>query len=274
MERETEQNVRDFYDEFGWREASGGGSGEDRLFRTFPPGYAAYAVRSEARLADFFGNRSGGLLIVGCGDFPESHRAIADRFDAVTLMDISRRALDVTREKCRRKAALRCESIVHTQEPDEAYDAVLCSHVLFHIDAGEQERAVRQMIRLLRPGGRIVVIYCNPWSAFALPGELARGLKQALGRGRSLSPSGTPQLYYHAYPLRWWQQFSDACRITLHPHEVIGSRPAKALLRGRRLPQAFFHLAGSIEAGAPGIAARLWQYPAVVLDKHAAASES
>ena len=42
---------------------------------------------------------------------------------------------------------------------DELFDAVVCTMTLHNIpDADDRERAVREMVRVLRPGGRIVVV--------------------------------------------------------------------------------------------------------------------
>lgn len=259
--------VKNFYDNFGWAKRDGEETGEDRLFRAFPPGYEPYAVSSTERTRRLFEGRTGRLLIVGGGDMPDNHIAIARQFPSVTCMDISRRALDISREKLGDGAEYVLDSIVETGREGGQYDAVLCAHVIYHIDAREQERAVRQMIRLAKPGGRVVVICANPRSPFAVPGEAARKVKRALGKGRSLLPAGTPELYFHAHPLPWWRRFEDDCSLSLGPCEVIGSRPARALLRGDRVARAFFSTAGWAEGRFPAVAVRLWQYPVVALDK-------
>jgi SAM-dependent methyltransferase len=256
--------VRSFYDEFGWKEG-----GEDRLFRAFPPGHDDYAARAERRTEAAFDNLDGRLLIVGCGDMPPHHVRIAERFAHLTCMDISERALEIARTAVPREPELCHESVVETDHPGERYDAVLCSHVVYHIGAQDQEKAVRQMIRLVRPGGRIVVLYANPNSAFALPGETARALKAAIGAKRSLAPRGTPELYYHAHPRRWWRRFEDECRVSIAPWEAIGSRPARALLPGRTLPRTFYKAAGWFEDHFPAVSSRLWQYNIIILDKRA-----
>ncbi len=261
------ETVRKFYDEFGWAKRDGEASGEDRLFRTFPAGYETYAAGSAGRTRRLFEGRTGRLLIVGGGDMPDNHLEIARRFSSVTCMDISERALDISRQKLGDRAEYVLGSIVDTEREGAQYDAVLCAHVVYHIDAREQEQAVRQMVRLAKPGGRVVIVYANPRSPFTLPGVAARAARRALGKGRSLSPAGTPELYSHAHPLRWWRRFEGECSLTLAPWEVIGSRPARALLRSDRAARAFYRSAGWAEARAPALAVRLWHYPTVVLDK-------
>ena len=258
--------VRDFYNNFGWRNSS---AGENALFRTFPESFhTIYNPGIEERIRLAFAGRSGHLLIVGSGDMPQTHLDVADQFSAITCMDISELALEASRQRLGDKGRYLLDSIVDTQEVGEQFDAVLCAFVLFHIDASEQATAVRQMMRLTKAGGRVVIIYANPNSPMALPGELARKAKFALTGKGFVSPKGAPAHYYHAHPLRWWKQFSASARLTLLPSQVIGSRPAQALLRSDSLARGFFRFARWLELRYPQVAARVWQYPMAILDKN------
>jgi hypothetical protein len=137
-----------------------------------------------------------------------------------------------------------------------------------------KKRAIRQLIRVTKPAGRIVVIYANPWSPFTIPGAIMRWLKRVR---RSISSDRStltnqesdriPELYYYVNPLSWWHRFKPQCRVTFLPWEVIGSRPARALLRTDRVATAFYRTAGWMERHSPRLSVRLWQYPIIILDK-------
>jgi 2-polyprenyl-3-methyl-5-hydroxy-6-metoxy-1,4-benzoquinol methylase len=264
--------VAHFYDHYGWADQGGGGSGEDQLFRRFRPAHAEYTSRSADRTVALLAERCGSLLIAGCGDMPESHVRIAAGFHRVTCMDISAAALRIAERKLGTAASYRRESIVDTALQDSLFDAVFCAHVIYHIDEDEQEAAVRQLVRVTRPGGRIVIIYANPRSPFVIPGAIMRTIKRRIGARRGGYVSGPPTLYYHGHPLRWWRRFTVECDVAFIPWEVIGSRPARALLWGDRMAAAFFNAAAWFETKAPHAAVRLWQVPIVVLDKKARTS--
>jgi ubiquinone/menaquinone biosynthesis C-methylase UbiE len=100
------------------------------------------------------------LLDVGCG--PGSiTRGLAERLAAgqVVGVDLSKDALD----GARRDAAARGLTNLHYQEgsvyqlpfPDASFDAVYAHQVLQHLR--ERESAVREMLRVVRPGGLVAV---------------------------------------------------------------------------------------------------------------------
>jgi SAM-dependent methyltransferase len=266
--RAAEDIVRSFYDGAGWREDAGGSTIESLMFRQFPAGYADYAQGPINRLVGAFGACKGRLLVVGCGDMPSAHIKIAQRFDEVQCLDISATALAIVNDKIGGAIELTHGSILNSGLADNSADAVLCAHVLYHIDREQQERAVREMLRITRPGGAVVILYANPRSPFALPGEIVRGVKLLCGLDAYRQPNGL-DLYYHAEPLNWWRRFADDSDVSLHPNEAIGSRPARASLRRRELAVAFYRWAAKLEMERPGLALRLWQYPMAVLKKRA-----
>ena len=58
---------------------------------------------------------------------------------------------------------------------DNTFDKVLCSGVLMHVD--DDRMALRQLARVLRPGGRLVFTINNAFSPYALPVRLHNILK-------------------------------------------------------------------------------------------------
>jgi ubiquinone/menaquinone biosynthesis C-methylase UbiE len=264
--RSVSDNVARFYDRYGWVDQGGGESGEDRQFRRFPPAHAGYTAQSAKRTIALFRNCRGSLLIVGCGDMPDSHVQIAAGFDHVTCMDISAVALAIAERRLGPGASYLLESIVDTTLPDEQFDAVFCAHTVYHIDKAAQAKAIAQLMRVIKPGGRAVIVYANPRSPATIPGEILRWTKRKMGMGHN--PLGARSLlYYHAHPLRWWRRFATEYQVTFLPWEVIGSRPAMALLRSERLAAGFFKSAVWFETKMPQASVLLWQYPIVILDK-------
>ncbi len=262
--RARSDRVREYYEEEGWR-LRGEVSGEDVNFRRFGAPFRAYSEISTARVIRAFEGHGGRILFVGPGDMPGSHMALAARFESVVCLDISKAGLDLSRRRLGDAAEYLCGSVVDADLAPESFDAVFCSHVLYHIDRDQQETAVRRMIAAVRPGGRIIIVYANPLSPFRIPGRLLEWAVTLIRRRQS-GPEPL-RLYYHAFPLRWWRRFSNACRVELAPWEVVVGRFADVLLRPEAAARLFFRAAGWLETNQPGLAARLWHFPMIILDK-------
>lgn len=264
---DTEQKVRQFYDNFGWVKSEGQ-SGEDKSFRQFSRHYYAYHARVDARTKALFANLRGYLLIAGCGDLPENHIEVARQFSKVCCLDISEQAVLIAQAKLGDKAECVLGSILELSKPSNSFDAVFSAHVVYHIDKELQAGAIRELIRVTRPGGKLVLIYRNPNSAaerivkrmFRVP-LLWRLADRGGGTGKRTLP------YFHAHTLDWWRQFSDECAVNFVPWDVLSSYQEKALLIKGAIAWAFYRICGSLEVVVPRWAVRHWSYPVIVLTK-------
>lgn len=258
MARTVEQSVREFYDERGWK------GSEDRLFRQYGRAYQRYHTAADARTIGCFAGRNGSLLIAGGGDMPESHVSIATKFEKVSYIDISETALKIAQRKVP-KLEPKLGSICCAPFETSTFDAVFCAHVIYHIDAAEQEKAVRELIRICKPGGRVVILYKNPKSPIRYAaGAVDRLRKLAAPEYAIEKASG---LYFSAHPLKWWRRFNDGSEISMRPWDIIGSTEERTLIPTNWLASTFYGIARGIERTIPGLAVKLWQYPIVILDK-------
>jgi len=276
LESDVEKSVQNFYDTFGWVDI-GGVSGEDALFRKFSPPYYPYHDGVNERTLKCFSMLGGKLLMAGGGDLPETHVAIAKMFSVTTFLDISERALAIAKTKFDGPAEYICGSILNIPKPEYCFDATYCAHVIYHIDKDLQEKAVRELIRVTRPGGRIVVIYRNP---DALPQRLierchgllrlinkVKRLMQGSKRTNTVAGQNSPLPYFFAHPLAWWTRFDGECDVALIPWDVMGITEEQQLFMFQ--PVAFwgYRICSWFENKYPKKAVRWWSYPIVQLTK-------
>lgn len=219
--------TRAFYDRHGWVEESGA-SGDARLFGV---GAVDGSIRRRlhelrfARITAFLeeARRACGslrLLEAGCGGNPEG-RVVSLASD-YTGVDFSATGLQLARRKLEgeidgddgrrlrpRRFSLRQADICRLPFGDASFDAVFSAHVLYHLpDPAAQARAMGQMLRVLRPGGRMVLVVANP-RPIAFPVRLAKRLVadaplagRALGAIRRRTGSSGP-VPYRPMPLGW-----------------------------------------------------------------------
>jgi len=268
---EEEEKVRDFYDRYGWVKTAGI-SGEAALFRDFSPPYYPYHARVNSRTLECFAGLGGRLLMAGGGDLPETHVTIAEQFAQTTCLDISRVAIEIAREKLADRGEFIVGSILAVPKPDDYFDAVYCAHVIYHVDSRRQESAVRELIRVTRAGGRIVMIYVNRDS---LPSRMVAAksklpvlwkLNRRKARERPMAED-RPPLYFFAHPLKWWSRFEDECQVEIKPWDVMGNTQEEALLISDGIASVGYRACSWLEERYPRAAGRWWSYPLVVLTK-------
>ncbi len=119
---------------------------------------------------------------------------LARRGYAVTLADVSKRCLELAREKVREAGVelagcLLADATNLDRFDDGAFDAVLLMGPLYHLqDEGERRRAVAEAARVLRPGGPVFAAFITRagvlrWAAREKPEWILRYGEELLETG-------------------------------------------------------------------------------------------
>jgi len=148
------------------------------------------------------------VLDIGVGE-GQSSVLLARAGARVTGIDVSGEALTRATELAKR-SGVHAEFIRMPGEdlrfPDKTFDAILCMSVYHHMDL---ERATREFVRVLRPGGRVVMVEplaTNPpaWLYRRMGGFLAR---EATSRETPLHVADLGVLRRHFREVRWQGMF-------------------------------------------------------------------
>jgi ubiquinone/menaquinone biosynthesis C-methylase UbiE len=126
------------------------------------------------------------LLDVGCGDGTYTMR-LAGAFEQIDAIDIQPDRLEVFRQRlatdpvAAAKITVRRLSVIDLDFPDRCFDLVTAIEVVEHVD--DLDRALRQVRRVLVPGGRFALTTPNRWFPFETHGFLVRGRRYPPSRG-------------------------------------------------------------------------------------------
>lgn len=134
------------------------------------------------------------ILDIGCG--AGRHTCAASRLEKVTVIgsDISLKDVQEARDRLRQEETLGCQGggfwstlvadITGLPFADGFFDMVICSEVLEHIP--DQEGAVREITRVLKPGGDLVV---------SVPRYLPERICWTLSESYHNTPNGHIRIY-------------------------------------------------------------------------------
>jgi SAM-dependent methyltransferase len=253
-----EDQVRDFYESEGWQGSSDDVYGDARLWEDLRPCAAEYVSACRLKVLEHL-PRSGELILdAGCGpiqypEYLEYSRGFAKR----VCVDLSQRALDEARDKLGAEGEYVRASLLELPFPDDHFDAAVSLHTIYHIQADRQADAVRQLLRVLKPGAPAVVVYANPDRLAAIVMRLVR---------RSRSTESGP-IYFLAHPLSWWEQFSDEATVEIVPWRSLNSNESRRLVPDNALGLRMFRALLWFEQTFPSLATRFGCYPMIVLTK-------
>lgn len=170
-------------------------------FSADPRGYAAsygaptavghsFRVRRE-RLRELLGRGSGRLLDIGCGPgvMTAEILALGWRYDGV---DVAEAMIAEARAKfaAEPRANFFVAKVEAIPQPDATYEAVVAMGLVEYLT--DDALALREIARVLRPGGRLLISLPNWWSPVrawdrSLLVPLARAARRLLGKARPIS---------------------------------------------------------------------------------------
>jgi ubiquinone/menaquinone biosynthesis C-methylase UbiE len=267
-------DVEAFYDRFGWRERSGQ-TGDAQLFWPSDAGPIRTAMdlqrQARARAALSEAGARLNLLEAGCGGNPADFLLpLCTRY---TGADFSEAGLDLARQRLGSQDVpfdLRRADVCSLPFPDNTFDASYSAHVFYHIDdVASQAKAFSEVCRVVRPGGRVVLVLANPRPLLFPVRMLTRMVADTpllSGALRRLRPPG--RLPYRPMTLHWMRrQLSPfgAVRMTCHALEHVWL--SQHLSESTRFGAALLRVMAGAERMAPSRLARLGNYVLVTVKR-------
>lgn len=123
-----------------------------------------------AELADASGVRSGDHAVdIGCGP-GRLVRELSSRVGPqgrVVGVDPSAPMIDYASAHSPANCRFELAPAQSLTQPDAAFDVATSTFAMHHIPEAERERALRQIFRILRPGGRLLLADATPTSGFS-----------------------------------------------------------------------------------------------------------
>ncbi len=259
--------VKRFYDELGWKRSESGRLVDTQLFGVREMDgeirRAAHAARVR-RVCSALRRAGDGLrlLEMGCGGNPAMH--LFDLASSYTGVDFSKTGIEEARRRAE-NAAIPAEFLIAdvTSLPfgDGAFDAVYSAHCFYHIDDVEaQARAVRESIRVLRPGGVAVLVLANP-RPLADPVRLAMRLAadtpvlgpMLRGRRKSVLP-------YRPMPIGWVRRRLEGADVEVTAYAMASTWTNQHISESSPFGRMVWRTIAWLETNHPKAAGRLGNF--------------
>ncbi len=201
------ENVRHFYDTFGWRKDADGRYLDGAMADDWRPVTAWYRGACNRRVQGMIAERGELLLDAASGAVQlEDYVAFSAGYARRVCVDFSRHALLEARARLPDKALCVQADVTALPFRVGVFDAFVSLHTIYHIPPDGQGDAFDELHRTLRRGATGVVVYAQDRRPLhPLPERLARWLLRKEHVARRLRPAGAPQdpppLYFHPLPI-------------------------------------------------------------------------
>jgi len=191
-------------------------------------------------------------------------------------VDFSLRALAEAKKKLGDKGVYLLGDITRLPIASGVIDTVISLHTIYHVPKVEQAGAVSELVRVTRPGGKVVVVYTWDRAPAMEAAFQVRGWLGWLRRGGRPSPvasqtrvsrAESPALYFHPQGPAWYRKEIQArhggeLRVWSFASTVFQNRFFHGRFGGLIVRMVVF-----LEELAPRWAGRMGQYPMFIIDK-------
>lgn len=212
------EETRAFYDAAGWHTNSEGETVDADLFGVKEDGpirvrlQKAVLSRILAPLAPAQGHLD--MLECGCGGAPAE--MLLPHCASYTGVDFSKTGIELATRKfsgVKTPHSFQVADVCALPFPDASFDAIYSAHMLYHIeDAHAQRKALGEMLRVLRPGGTLILHLANP-HPFLFP---IRALMRLIANTPALARPfrklrGASPLPYNPQTIHWTRDVLTEC---------------------------------------------------------------
>lgn len=288
--RFDKQRTRDFYDSFGWQRANEKTFNDSAVFVDDRPVLDFYKGKVFDRVSKDLKQEGKYFLDAGSGALPNLNRA--SRFEHLICVDVSLVGLIEAQKKLGTKGCCVVADLAQLPFRGDVFDAILCSHALYHIPKDDQATAVAEMYRTLHAGERCVILYNRSGSPletlaarldgrgfFAKARQMislltnrswarnAAGNRSRSDRDEITAPSSIA-LYFHGYGPEWFITHAPrGASLRIEPWESAGPTFTRNLVPNSPIGSALLFLVLLFEKLCPRVMSRLGAYFYIVVRK-------
>lgn len=162
LQEEGKRKVKEFYDEHGWQKDE---SGEDTYndtvtFEDQRQVSKDYWSQCHLRLNKYLGEGGQYLLDVASGAIPnDEYLTYSQNYQLRICMDFSIQALREAAKRLNGKGIFILGDMTKMPLAENCMDGLISLHTVYHVPMQEQTQAVAESFRVLKPGGKAVIVY-------------------------------------------------------------------------------------------------------------------
>jgi len=266
----AEEQVSKYYNTVGW-ETEQEVTEDARRWEDLREHAREYVSNCRLRVLDYIPDTGSNILDMGSGpiqyvEYLEYSRNFSKRY----CVDLSITALREAKSKIGNHGVYLHGSFLNIPMKENFFDCSVSLHTIYHVNKNKQEEIVRKLIYVTKPEKPVIIVYSNPNTFISFPFRIFRGVHCRLRKQENtVKREEDLSLYFHAYPLIWWNRFSDVAYIKIMPFRSFGSNFQKKIIPDNKIGSKIFKLLFYLEKQFPVFFVKYFQYPMIILTKKA-----
>jgi ubiquinone/menaquinone biosynthesis C-methylase UbiE len=273
MKNNAEEKVSRFYNTVGW-EMKEGITGDANRWEDLREFAKEYVSKCRLRVLRYIPDHGESILDMGSGPIQyEEYLEYSKSYKRRYCVDLSSHALDIAKRKIGNHGAFLCGSFFEMNFEEDFFDCTISLHTIYHIDRDRQAEAVRKLVSITKSGKPVIIVYSNPQAFYNLilhfyniPFRVVRKIRKILSMAEEVK-SIEPDLYFFAYPISWWYNFTDIADIQIMPFRSLSSEVQKAVIPNNAFGKKLLNILFNMEERYPAFFVKHLQYPIIILRK-------
>lgn len=269
MADNTKQEVREFYDEIGWRKEESG-LYQNARYEDMRPVSREYIHNTRLRVNDHLLPTGDVLLDAGSGPVQyDEYLTYSQGYQKRLCADISIQALREARTRIGDHGLFVVCDVAKLPFKPDAFDGVVSMHTIHHLPMDEHKVAYSELYRVLKPSRKAVIV--NGWSysfmnSFA---NLVNSLRQRLrGKPAKSQPQEKTGTYVRKTSAKWLRkELGSAIPVDIFVWRSASTLSLRTFIHekygGRTILKWLFQL----EQKFPRFFGEQGQYPIIVFKK-------
>ena len=269
MINKEERTVRAFYNTIGWQIAKDGVTEDANRWEDLREAASYYVSKTRLRLLRHIPSEGGNFLDMASGPIQYTeYLKYSENFNKRYCIDFSALALSEAKAKIGNHGVFLEGNFLDINLEENLFDCTISIHTIYHIDKDLQEKAVRKLLYLTKPGKPVLIVYSNPLTLISLPIRLIRRFKKLLSEKTfALAPEPNSELYFYRHANEWWNKFNDISSVEIYPWRAFAANFTKVFIPNNCFGKKIFDLIFYLEDTFPSFFVKYFQYQLIILTK-------
>ena len=274
-EKNTKQQVREFYDQVGWSQEEDGNY-QNARYEDLRPVSAEYISKTRLRVNRHLAPSGRFLLDAGSGPVQyEEYKTYSADYDYRVCADISITALQEAKKRLGAHALPVVADVANLPFKADAFDGIVSMHTIHHLPMDEHKAAYKDLYRVLKTGKTAVIV--NGWSdpllmKFFEPliqfGRVLSGRPSQYGKKKGSDGEKDSGTFVRKMNARWLQkELKDLFPVKIYAWRSLSTRFLRWFIKPKFGGKSFLKIIFWKEDQFSGFFGKHGQYPMVVFTK-------